>query len=216
MGKQYGVFLVPDFETSGIDEEKNHPLELAAHALDHNLELIGSYHSLMKAHEEFLNKNQFNEKAWEMHQENGLIKDLREREEAGNLSTVAECNKHFAEWVLEVREEHLRKVDIGDEPCPIFLVGNNVESFDLKWFNAWMPDVVLHLHYRTINVSAMRMTLALALGVDQHTLKEEMGFGGHRAMDDVRACILEWKRYIEYFRLGSVELAKAIASRGTA
>lgn len=214
MEKQYGIFVALDLETSGIDEDEGHPLEIAAKALDHNLEPIGDFHSLIKAHENFLDESQFQPAAWEMHQENGLLQDLRDNEHTNSLTDCNGVALRLNAWLDEIKERYIAaNPEMEQNYANIFLVGNNVENFDLRWLRVWMPSVTAKFHYRTINVSSLRMTLAVAMKLDQHGLKEHMGFGGHRAKDDVRSCIMEWKRYIDIMNAGSVEFARRVAEQ---
>lgn len=194
--------IVLDLETSGIEHEHGFILEIAAMALDENLDEIGTFHSYVDQGYDIEEESLYEQGAWELHQESGLIDDMSLLESIPNQWVVQD---EFREWATDFPGDEHRKDQDGNV-WPRILVGNNVESFDLRWLNEHMPRITDMFHYRPINVSSLRRVASLAIGVDQRELKEAIGFGDHRAMDDVRCCVAELRHYRDMMTYGSKKL----------
>jgi oligoribonuclease (3'-5' exoribonuclease) len=208
-------FVVLDTETSGIEEADGIMLEIHAAALDENLEEVGNFNSHIKmpgeAYGDETKEKYFNDFTWEMHTKNGLLDELRNlNSDKADPGTVA---KDFAEWASVIKENSGHDAEAEGYEIPLVLVGNNPESFDRRWLSYHMPAAAKVFHYRPLNVSSVRWVMSIALGVDAREIKKELGFGGHRAKDDVQSCIDELKFYARSLKVGTEMFAMEMLKR---
>jgi len=108
---------------------------------------------------------------FKMHTENGLL---------------ARCHSHEGRWTNEVRSELLEFIG----PNKPILAGNSIH-FDRGFLTTHMPSVVDALHYRMIDVSALKVA-AQVWGLPEYQKVKK-----HLALDDVKASIAEfmhWKK----------------------
>lgn len=211
MNELHELYIVCDVETNQIDEKNGgFMLELAALALDENLDEVGDFHTLIDPGVNVQDESLYHPKVWEMHKASGL---LEEHELNEGIPTYEQAADLFIQWAWNQPGDDKRKNAEGDI-YPRKGVGNNFGEFDLRWLREHMPRTEKIFHYRAINVSSLRETAAAALGVDQRALKEFIGFGNHRAVDDVRACATEYRMYRDMMRNGYGHIANALYSRG--
>ena len=75
---------------------------------------------------------------------------------------------------------------------PAVLAGNSINN-DRKFIARYWPKLDLKLHYRMLDVSAWKVFMQGAYGVNFE--KREV----HRAFDDIQASIAELQHYLEWF-----------------
>ena len=163
--------LFLDLETTGLDYSKHHILELATipaqlHQQNFfcNKELL--FTALINFHVDKFKEN-FDQKALEMHEQNNLIKDI--------------LNPDIKKWDLQdLEHELIKQVDntFGKYAMGIQLAGNSVH-FDLQFIKHHMPLFAKRLSYRILDMSTFR-TLATVLSgykSDHNSI--------HRAKEDV-------------------------------
>lgn len=164
------VFLCLDFETTGLDE-KCGIVECASVCLDAYFDPTGPVGSTLV---EAPGDARVEQQAMEMHTKNGLI----EAHTRGDPTVTYQ----------QLDEMLCAQVSTIDKPV---IVGNT-PTFDRKFIDAHLPKLSKRLHYRSLDVSSLRIAYAAALEMtNPNALKTALGFGSHRAADDVEACVAE-------------------------
>lgn len=165
-----------DCETTGLDARFDHLLEVAAVLT--NLDATEEYgvyqntifHSELES--ELIRRGAV-DIVRDMHDKTGLWNRLPEGE------NVAVVDRELREFIAGV----------SPEPRKTRLAGNSVR-LDLNFLEANLPETYNHLHYRSIDVSALAYTLDACWGVvDGYFEKEEK----HTAIDDIRESIAEFR-----------------------
>jgi oligoribonuclease len=97
--------------------------------------------------------------------------------------------------LAEVEQELIAIVEqhFGDELA--VLAGNSIYN-DRLFIKQWMPALDLKLHYRMLDVSALKVLMQGKYGV----IFEKNNT--HRAFDDIQASIAELQHYIDWFKEG--------------
>lgn len=205
MATRYG--LVIDIETTGLDVNKDVILEVAAiiFNLDTFEEIdyfdLALSSNIVIDYLEYLQKgakyaeNNFVEPwrgmkyVYEMHTNNGLINQIIDKREAGEIHENDYVASAFVEW--------MKKYGLGKNHIQVPLTGSSVH-FDRKFLDRYMPAITENVHYRNCDVSTMKvmvdqwMPKIKQLRID--TLKPD---GNHRALDDCRDTLSELKFYKE-------------------
>ena len=94
--------------------------------------------------------------------------------------------------LVEVIEKYF-----GDEPA--VLAGNSIHN-DRKFIAHTWPELDARLHYRMLDVSAWKVWMQGAYGVEYE--KKE----AHRAEDDIRESMDELKHYLDWFKRKKTEI----------
>lgn len=209
MSKLHELYIVTDIETNQIEENSGFMLEIAAAALDENLETLDTFHTLIDPGFDVGEESMYPPAVWEMHTKSGLIEEHQLSE---GIPTYVEASELFVDWAKEFDGDDERRDENGNV-WPRKGVGNNFGEFDLKWLRAHMPTAAEIFHYRPINISSLREVAANAIGVDQRSLKELSGFGNHRAMDDVRCCVAEFRHYREMMVHGCAKIVGKMVNK---
>lgn len=177
-----------DLETTGLDPENDYLIEIAAIATDEHLNELDVFQTvivpegLTELHHITCKMGDY---VLGMHTENGLIADVEKRigHEGWRTSSV---EHDFQGWLSGVG-------------CPVLsrpqaiLAGSTV-SFDRGFLKAHMPKVLDHLHYRNLDVTALKITRELFRPELPIAPKKS---GTHRALADIRNSIDEFKHYLE-------------------
>lgn len=189
-----------DMETTGLWAEADYPLEIAwvltkADALE---ELQSGIH-LIDAPKMALDR--MNDYVRKMHTDNGLLELLAAGRRYGNpFEDTFAGREHVNLWMPEevgnLIIDVLKKV--GAAPMQVVLTGNTIH-FDRRFIARLMPHLHEFLHYRMLDVSAVRHALriyapARAAEVAR-IMAEKDGSSKHRAMGDVHASIEEMRIY---------------------
>lgn len=164
--------LFLDLETTGLEPTQHHILELSILPAQFYGQKFSCYQEKMfTAIINFpIEKLQHNchQKAFEMHQQNGLIADI--------------VNPNIDKWELkELETELIKRVNFlfGDHSMGIQLAGNSVH-FDLAFIKHHMPTFAKRLSYRILDMTTFR-TIYSSLYPDD----SEQPNPKHRARDDV-------------------------------
>ena len=92
-----------------------------------------------------------------------------------------------------VEKDILKFIDDNfDTEKPIYLAGNSIHQ-DQKFIEREWPQLNKILHYRQLDVSAWKVFMQGAFGVNYE--KADV----HRAHDDIQASIAELQYYLEWF-----------------
>jgi oligoribonuclease len=114
------------------------------------------------------------------------------------------------ETVPENRDEFLERLDEGRPPAtveqelilllaeqfedtPIILAGNSIHQ-DRKFIAHWWPELNAKLHYRMLDVSALKVYMQGKYGIEFE--KKSV----HRALDDIEESMAEWQYYMKRLR----------------
>lgn len=172
-----------DFETTGLDERVDHPLEVACVATDGQLNPMESFWAVMKAPPEALLS--MPERVHRMHTSSGLIGEVQ-----------------AAAYTKEQVDDALSAFIMRNFSARVIIGGSSVH-FDRKFIRHHFPKTEALLFYRLIDVSsfmeAWRITLGYDVGRNPHA--------AHRAYQDILQSIELYKKYMSMVRLpGSVVL----------
>lgn len=158
-------------EMTGLDVNKERIIEVAAIITDTEMNEISEYHSVIFQPEEILAKmDDWNQK---QHKSTGLLKLIPE----GKQQSVVE--EELIEWI---------KTHYKDER-PI-LAGNSIAQ-DKLFIDNHMPKLSQHLHYRMLDVTSWK----IPFWVENIEMKKK---NVHRAVDDIRESINEFKTYLQF------------------
>lgn len=166
-----------DLEMTGLDAEKDVILEVAVEVTDFTFKTLESYEArITQDHDTVATRMQAN--IWWRDYPNNRDDFLNKLEQGKSQNDV------------EQEIIKLVKKYFGDEPA--VLAGNSIHN-DRNFIKYWMPALDLKLHYRMLDVSALKILMQGKYGVMFE--KQEV----HRAFDDIQASIAELQHYIGWF-----------------
>jgi oligoribonuclease len=161
-----------DMEMSGLDVEKEVPIEVAAIVTDWDFKPLGNYHSVIFQAQKYIDAmDDWNKKH---HGESGLIAAIPggKKMSVVDQELAAFITKHF-----------------GTERA--ILAGNSINQ-DRLFIRRHMPLTEAKLHYRMLDVSAWKVVFNGLYG------KKFKKRDGHRALDDIQESIAELKYYLSF------------------
>lgn len=167
-----------DLETTGLDPFDGIILEVGCVVTDRYLREIGRRHWVVGNTflDLWLSGSNW---AAQTHAENGLLDEIRD----SIAYTIADADSALRTWLDSMFE--------GDLQPP--LCGSSIH-FERRWLEQHMPKTYEKLSYRSIDVSSFKEVLKrlrpeLAIESQEKNKK-------HRALDDIRASIDEFGRYV--------------------
>lgn len=163
---------------TGLEPTKDVILEVAAEVTDFDFKTLGSYEARVKHKRELVADRMQKNVWWKDYPEN-RDEFLQKLDDA---LPPAEVEKQLIELV---------QAHFGHEPA--VLGGNSIHN-DRNFIKHWWPQLDLKLHYRMLDVSALKVFMQGKYGVEFE--KREV----HRAFDDIQASIAELQYYLEWFR----------------
>lgn len=183
------VFI--DLETAGLDPRTGSILELAAVALDDDLNEVGSFESVVRPLHNSLAMDPIVVK---MHTDNGLFHDLigRDLNAAGpplgsQLLDGVAPRRHEVEQATLRWLDAISPPDVASKKPPL---GGSSIHFDREWLKEHMPDLERRFSYRNIDVSTIyECALRWAPALTRVGRDPEAPNNKHRAMPDVRFSI---------------------------
>ncbi len=163
-----------DMEMTGLDEKRDHILEVAAVVTDYNLEPLDEYAAIVFQPQEILDL--MDDWCVKTHGKSGLTEAVKSGTplEKVEEELIALTQKHFP---------NTRAV----------LCGNSVGQ-DRRFIDAYLKRFSSLLHYRIIDVSSFKEIFENKYGI-RMTKKE-----GHRARDDIFESIHELKHYLSFVK----------------
>lgn len=164
-----------DLEMTGLDVSKDVILEIAAEVTDFDFKTLASYEACVKHPDSVLDN--MNDWSQQQHAVSGLTERCRSE---GKLESIV--RQELCDFI---------KANFGDEPA--VLSGNSIHN-DRNFVKRWWPDVDNLLHYRMLDVSALKIVMQGKYGVQFE--KKEV----HRAFDDIQASIAELQYYLDWLR----------------
>jgi len=160
-----------DLETTGLDPMKHDILEIGMVVTDDSLNVLESLNIVLAQQEEALGR--MDQWCWTTHTQSGLVDAVR------NSDTTMFDAKILMSVFLTMNFPNTKPV----------LHGNSIH-FDKKFIDLHMPEISEMLHYRLMDVSSWKEWF------------KTVGFSykaqfpsNHRALDDIRGSIEEFKYY---------------------
>lgn len=170
------TLLWVDLEMTGLDEQTDSILELAAVITDFQLKPLEEFHRVVYQPDEVL-KN-MNDWCKKTHGESGLTAAVPK---GTPLATVEK-------ELLEILGRHFSTSD------RIVLAGNSVGN-DRRFIDRYMPELAKRLHYRLVDVSSFKEIFR-----ERYNVHFPKG-NAHRAVDDIYESIRELGHYLSYVQL---------------
>jgi oligoribonuclease len=164
-----------DLEMTGLDVNEHVIIEIAAHVTDWAFNTRASYAAVINQPEEVLEKS--NPWAMDQHTKSGLLDQVRQSE------------KSESDVIREVSD--FIRTQFGNEPA--VLAGNSIHN-DRQFIKKWWPEVDGLLHYRMLDVSALKLIMQGKYNVAFEKLDT------HLADEDIRASIAELEYYLHWFK----------------
>ncbi len=170
-----------DLEMTGLDSAEDVILEVAAEITDFEFNTLASYEAMVAQPSDIVAERMQKNAWWQSYPEN-RDEFIRKTSDASVAKLLAQVESELIALV----EQHF-----GSEPA--VLAGNSIYN-DRKFIAQWWPKLDLKLHYRMLDVSAWKVFMQGAYGVQFE--KREV----HRAFDDIQASVAELQHYLEWFR----------------
>lgn len=169
---QAAQLLWLDMEMTGLDVEKEVPIEVAAIVTDWQLNPLGEYHTVIKQPQKFIDAMD----DWN-----------RSHHGQSGLTALIPSGKD----PLLVDEELSRFVRGHFSTDRGILAGNSIAQ-DRLFLRKYMPKTDSLLHYRMVDVTSWKV---IYNGLYNLRFKKN---DGHRALDDIRESISELKFYLSF------------------
>lgn len=164
-----------DMEMTGLDVEREVPIELAAIITDWNFRSLDQIHFIIRQPAKYLDAmDDWNRKH---HGESGLLAQVPHGE-ASDL-----VDQKVAEWIRK---------HFGDQKA--ILAGNSIGQ-DRLFIRHHLPKIEDRLHYRMLDVTSFKIVFNNLY--NQKFKKKD----GHRALDDIQESIAELQYYLSHVRL---------------
>ncbi len=167
-----GRILWVDLEMTGLDEDHDVILEVAAIVTDWKFNELATYETVIHQSDEVL--EHMNPWCIDQHGASGLTERARQStisQKKAETQLVAFINKHF----------------VADQP--VLLAGNSIHM-DRRFISAQWPRVEAKLHYRMLDVSAWKVVF------EGKYKKKFAKPQDHRALGDIRGSIMELQYYL--------------------
>jgi oligoribonuclease len=167
-----------DLEMTGLDPLKDVLLEVAVEVTDFNFKTLESYEACIRQKRETVVTRM---------QANVWWKDF-----PGNRDQFL-ANLEKGKQLGEVEADMLALIDKHFDGELAVLAGNSIHN-DRSFIKQWMPALDLKLHYRMLDVSALKILMQGKYGVIYE--KQDV----HRAFDDIQASIAELQYYLDWLK----------------
>jgi oligoribonuclease len=168
-----------DLEMTGLDHASDVIVEIATIVTDDQLDILAEGPDLV-IHQPDEALASMDPVVRDMHTKSGLLEAIR----ASDVS-LADAGAATLAFIR----------DHAPEPRTVPLCGNSIAT-DRRFLAAYLPEIEEYLHYRSIDVSAVKELVRrwypkIAQGRPQKV-------GQHRALDDIRESIEELRYYREH------------------
>ena len=185
MSKPKGKYLWLDLETTGLDPQFERVLECAVVVTGADLVPVEglAFSMVVKPYGLVGRRQESDPFVQDMHTRNGLWDEC-----AASEHRTRHLETRIIDLIEAVDWQYCRK--------PV-LAGSSIH-FDRSFLAVHLPDVVVRLHHRMLDASAL-MLAARDVGMPRHPAANPTA---HRAMPDVLASIGHVRRHYEFFRMG--------------
>jgi oligoribonuclease len=164
-------YLWVDMEMTGLDVEKEVPIEIAAIVADLDFKEYETYHAVIRQPKEILDRmDEWNTKH---HSESGLTAQVLEG------------------IPIETVERDLELLMARNFHEPAVLAGNSIGQ-DRLFINRYMPKFAAKLHYRMLDVTSWKIVMNA-----KYSRKYDKK-NNHRAIDDIRESMKEMEFYLQF------------------
>jgi len=165
-----------DLEMTGLSEDKDLILEVAAIVTDWNFKELDTYEGAIKNNPILLNKRmKANSDFWDKNLENK--KSFLDQNKSGKSLSVIESE------IINFIDKNF------DSKKPVLLGGNSIHM-DRRFISKKWPKLDKKLFYRMLDVSAWKVVFEYKYN------KQFTKPNNHRALDDIRGSIAELQYYL--------------------
>ncbi len=165
-----------DLEMTGLDDQKDQILEVAAIVTDLELKPLEEFHRVVYQPPEVLAG--MNDWCKKTHGESGLT------EACAAGTPLAEVEREL----IELLERHYSARD------RVVICGNSIGN-DRRFIDRYLIEFSKHLHYRMIDVSSFKEIYRERWGIE---FKKK---NAHRAVDDIFESIRELEHYLSFVKI---------------
>jgi oligoribonuclease len=116
----------------------------------------------------------------DMHTKSGLLDQIR-----ASTVTLEDAGAQTLAFI----KEHV------PQPRSVPLCGNSI-GMDRRFLDAYLPEIELYLHYRSVDVSSIKELVRRWYPPVLNSLRSKQGT--HRALDDIRESVNELRHYREH------------------
>lgn len=163
-----------DMEMTGLDVEKEVPIEVAAVVTDWKMQPLEEYHAVIQQPAQYLEAmDDWNKKH---HGESGLLDMIN------NGKKPKAVDQELAELVVR---------HFGEDKA--ILAGNSIGQ-DRLFIKKYMPQLEARLHYRLLDVTSFKIIFNNVL--DKKFKKKD----AHRAVDDIKESMAELQFYMSFVK----------------
>jgi oligoribonuclease len=173
------VLVWMDLEMTGLDPARNVIVEIATIVTDDELNIVAEGPDLV-VHQPEEALALMEQVVIDMHTKSGLLDAIR-------ASTIS--LEDAGRQTLEFIQQHVPL------PRTVPLCGNSI-GMDRRFLDAYLPEIELYLHYRSVDVSSVKeLVRRWYPGLLGTRVTKQ---GSHRALDDIRESVTELKFYREH------------------
>ena len=165
-----------DLEMTGLDETRDHILEIAVAITDLELKIVHEYQKVVYQSQEIIDG--MNDWCKENHGRSGLTAEIP------SGTPLDEVEKQ----VIALCDQFFKKDD------RIVIVGNSIGN-DRRFIDKYMPHFSKRLHYRMIDVSSFKEIYRERYGVKFEKKN------AHRALGDIRESVRELEHYLSFVKI---------------
>jgi oligoribonuclease len=168
-----------DLETTGLDHNKDAILEVAVAVTTDDLELVGTYNSVVKTKKRDLKR--MDNFVFNLHTNSGLLEE------------VASATKP-----LSVVESEIMTF-LGRHGLTKGLVlGGNSVHFDRYFMLRLMPDLMKRFTHQNLDVTSIGHCVKRWHPEAYDLMKKQSGAVAHRALDDILSSVTQMRKYRYY------------------
>lgn len=166
-----------DLEMTGLVPAKDVILEVAAIVTDFDFTTLDTYEVCVQQDKAVVERRMDANPWWQQYK--------------GNRKQFI---RHLADGMplADVEQQLVSLVDRHFQGQRAVLAGNSIYN-DRLFIKQWMPTLESKLHYRMLDVSSFKILMQGKYG--EEFKKQSL----HRALDDIRASIIELQSYLEWF-----------------
>ncbi len=163
-------FLWVDLEMTGLNVDSDYILEIACICTDKNFDRLFDYHAVIFQPRHIIDAMQ--KFCYEMHQSSGLIDKV--------LQSTVSCKQVEEELIILLAQY----TSINN----VYIAGNSVYN-DLIFIKKYMPKIASWMHYRTFDVSTLKLIAQI------QNLPPFIKQKKHTALADIQESLKEFGHY---------------------
>ena len=167
-----------DLEMTGLDPNKDVIVEIATLVTDDELNIVAEGPDLV-VHQPEPALAAMDPFVVDMHTKSGLLDAIR-----ASTITLEEAGERTLAFIKEYAKD----------PGTVPLCGNSIGT-DRRFLAAYLPDIEQWLHYRSVDVSSVKVLVRRWYPAVRADRPKKLG--AHRALDDIRESVAELRFYRE-------------------